>query len=130
MLNPGCHPPELRGRGAGSYPRKLPFVAVKRTNRVQQRKTLLAILGVLSAALLYGILFGNHGIRQFLKLSAKLEQRSAEAHSRIVRNRLLLEHRNGLETDKRVLEQVARTRLGVAGEDEVVFVFRSKPHHR
>ncbi len=102
-------------------------MAVKRTSRVKQRRTLLGILGVVSAALLYGILLGNHGVRQFLKLSAKLDQRSAEAHSRIVRNHLLLEHLEGLESDRRVLEQVARTRLGVAGEDEVVFVFRSEP---
>jgi len=105
-------------------------MAIPSTNRNQQRKTLVGLLGVLSAALLYGILFGNHGVRQFVKLRATLQQRSAEAHSRIVRNRLMLEHLEGLKTDPRVLEQVARTRLGVAGEDEIVFVFRTDRRRR
>ena len=92
---------------------------------MQQRKILFGVLGVLSVALLYGILLGNHGVRPFLKLRATLQQRSAEAHSRIVRNRLMLDHLEGLKSDRRVLEQVARTRLGVAGQDEIVFVFRT-----
>ena len=103
-------------------------MAIPRTSRMQQHRTLLGILAVLSAALLYGILFGNHGVRQFLNLRATLQQRSAEAHSRIVRNRRMLEHLDGLKNDRRVLEQVARTRLGVAGENEIVFVFRSDRH--
>ena len=37
----------------------------------------------------------------------------------------MLDHLEGLKSDRRVLEQVARTRLGVAGQDEIVFVFRT-----
>lgn len=97
---------------------------VARTKRVKQRKALLAVLWTLSAAFLYGILFGDHGMREFASLRSRLDARSAEAHHRIVRNHRLLDHLEGLRDDPRVLEQVARTRLGVAGDDEIVFVFR------
>ena len=54
--------------------------------------------------------------------------RIGEAHGRITRNRALLERLDGLRTDERVLEEIARSSLGVAGEDEIVYVFR--PLHR
>ena len=94
-------------------------------NRVQQRKALLTVLAVVLAGLVYGILLGNNGIRGYLELRATLQRRASEAYSRIARNRRLLEHLEGLRTDKRTLEEVARSRLGVTGEDEIVYVFRS-----
>ena len=101
-------------------------MAVARKRNVRQRKALLVILSGLSLALLYGIVFGDRGVSKYLTLTAKLERRSVEAHGRIVRNRRLLEHLAALREDQRTLEEVARTKLGVAGDDEIVFVFRDK----
>ena len=56
---------------------------VARTKRVKQRKALLAVLWTLSAAFLYGILFGDHGMREFASLRSRLDARSAEDDPRI-----------------------------------------------
>ena len=100
-------------------------MAIRQRNRVRQRKTLLAVLSIVTLALVYDILLGNHGLRRYLELRSVLETRSAEAYRRIVRNRTLLERLAGLRSDPRVLEEIARSNLGVVGEDEIVFVFRS-----
>jgi len=91
---------------------------------MRQRQALVAGLAVANVLLAFGILLGNHGLRQYLRLRATLQQRSGEAYERIVRNRTLLERLTGLRDDRRVVEEVARSNLGVAGTDEIIYVFR------
>ncbi len=95
--------------------------------RVKQRKTLIWTLALVTAGLLYGILVGKHGLRRYLELRSMSARRSGEAYARVVRNRSLLERIDGLRTDARVLESEARAKLGVAGKDEIVYVFRVQP---
>jgi len=99
-------------------------MAVSRRTRIRQRRALLAGLAIANALLAFGILLGDHGLRQYLRLRATLQQRSGEAYERIVRNRSLLDRLNGLRSDRRVVDEVARSSLGVAGTDEIIYVFR------
>ncbi|RMF25453.1 MAG: septum formation initiator family protein [Deltaproteobacteria bacterium] len=87
------------------------------------------IRGLLVGALLlaYAILVGDHGIRRYQKLRHALAVRSAEANERLARNRELLERLDRLRHDPRTLEELARTKLGVAGKNELVYVFPDKP---
>jgi len=103
-------------------------MAIRQENRLRQRKALLTVLSVVTVALVYGILLSDNGVRQYLALRTTLAKRSVHAHDRITRNRSLLERLEGLQSDKRVLEEIARSSLGVAGTDEIVYVFR--PLHR
>jgi len=77
----------------------------------------------LACVLVYSLTLSRNGIRRFSALRATLTERSHEAYQRIVRNRQLAEEIAALRSDDRALEEMARTRLGVVGRDEVVFVF-------
>jgi len=100
-------------------------MGVPRHARTRPRRTLLAILAAVNIALIIGILIGNHGLRQYLRLRATLKQRSGEAYERIVRNQALREQLTSIRTDQRAVEEIARSTLGVAGTDEIVYVFRN-----
>lgn len=95
--------------------------------RLRQRRTLLWTLGLVTAGLLYGILLGNHGLHRYLELRSTESRRSGEAYIRVARNRALRERIEGLRTDPRALESEARAKLGVAGKNEIVYVFRTQP---
>jgi len=71
----------------------------------------------------YSIAFGPHGVRRYLGLRSTLTERSDAAYARIVRNREMAEQIQRLGTDDRVLDSLARSQLGVAAPDEVVFVY-------
>jgi cell division protein FtsB len=83
----------------------------------------LAVSAVVALGLLYSILLGNHGLRQYLALRSTLAVRSGEAYDRIVRNQQLARRLVGLRSDDRVLDKVARSTLGVVSRDEIVYVF-------
>ena len=51
--------------------------------------------------------------------------RSAQAYERLDRNREITQRLRGLQTDSRMLEEAARSTLGVVHEDEIVVVFRN-----
>lgn len=77
----------------------------------------------LACVLVYSLALSRNGLRRFAGLRTTLTERSHEAYQRIVRNRQLSEEISALRSDDRTLEEIARTRLGVVGQDEVVFVF-------
>jgi cell division protein FtsB len=95
----------------------------RQRSRLEQRRLLFGLSLAVACVLLYSLTLGRNGIRRFTALRATLTERSHEAYQRIVRNRQLSEEISALQSDDRTLEEVARTRLGVVGRDEVVFVF-------
>jgi cell division protein FtsB len=99
---------------------------VTRTQRAPnaRRKPALVLLAAAGVFLLYGILFGRHGLSRYVGLREELAARSAEAYRRVARNRAMTERLVGLRTDQRILEEVARSTLGVVHDDEIVLVFR------
>ncbi len=86
--------------------------------------TLFLLIGCL---LSYAIVLGNHGIQRYYTLERTLSARSQKASQRLERNHSLLERLHRVRSDRRVLEEVARSKLGVVGKDELVFLFRSAP---
>ena len=88
-----------------------------------RRKPLLGLLTAVAVVLLYGVLFGAHGVGRYFALRDDLEHRSAQAYRRIARNRALDEKLLGLRTDQRMVEEAARSTLGVVHDDEIVLVF-------
>ncbi len=98
-------------------------MARRQRKHLRQRKLLLLPLGLLCAALAYGIALGDNGVRSYLALRRTLAQRAAEAQEHIIRNHDLQARLTGIRSDHRVLEEVARARLGVVGADEIVYVF-------
>ena len=91
----------------------------------ERRTPILALLAALGVVLSGGIAFGGHGVGRYLTLREDLARRSKQAVDRIGRNREMLEKLEGLRTDDRVLEEVARSTLGVVDEDEIVVVFEN-----
>jgi cell division protein FtsB len=73
--------------------------------------------------LVYAICVGDRGVRKLVTLRETLAERSHDAYRRIVRNRDLAAKIDAVRTDDRLLEELARARLGVVGRDEIVFVF-------
>jgi cell division protein FtsB len=78
-------------------------------------------------ALILGFaLFGDRGILHMVKLTgqkADLEQQIAEAESA---NEALRGEINALRGDRRYIERVARTELGMVRDDELVFQFSGR----
>ncbi len=94
-----------------------------------------AFLAAVALVLLYAVVFGEGGLRRYLALRRTLAARAAEVDARVARNHELWKQLERVRHDPRTLEQLARTRLGVAGKDEVVYLFppeltstRSWPH--
>jgi cell division protein FtsB len=98
-------------------------MAGRQRTRIPQRKALLALLVLVGLVSGYSIAFGPHGVRRYLDLRATLSERAGEAYERIERNREVTDQIERLRGDDRMLESLARSRLGVAGPDEVVLVF-------
>jgi cell division protein FtsB len=95
----------------------------RQRSRLEQRRFLFGLSLALACILVYSLALSRNGIRRFTVLRTTLTERSHEAYQRIVRNRQLSEEISALSSDDRALEEMARTRLGVVGRDEVVFVF-------
>ena len=98
-------------------------MSARQRTRIGQRKAILVALVLVGLGFGYSISFGPHGVRSYLDLRATLTERADEAYERIVRNREVSEQIERLRTDDRLLESLARSRLGVAAPDEVVLVF-------
>jgi cell division protein FtsB len=98
-------------------------MASRQKSRLEQRRLLFGLSLALACVLVYSLTLGRNGVRRFTALRATLTERSHEAYQRIVRNRQLSQEIAALKSDDRTLEEIARTRLGVVGRDEVVFVF-------
>ena len=71
------------------------------------------------------LVFGERGVSHKSDLESVLEDLSAQAYDRIVRNARLRDELAGLRSDRRSLEEVARTTLGVVHDNEIVYVFPS-----
>jgi len=95
----------------------------RQRSRLEQRRLLFGLSLAVACVLVYSLMLSRNGVRRFTALRSTLTERSHEAYQRIVRNRLLAEEISALQNDDRKLEEIARMRLGVVGQDEVVFVF-------
>ena len=111
----------MRPYGQGSYPHR--GVNRKQRPSLARRRPALGLLTVIGAVLVYEVLFGNHGVGRYFALRDDLAHRSAQAYRRITRNRALDERLQGLRTDQRMVEEAARSTLGVVHDDEIVLVF-------
>jgi cell division protein FtsB len=90
---------------------------------VARRRPLLGLLAFVAAVLLYEVVFGSHGLGRYFALRDDLTHRSQQAYRRIARNRSLDERLHGLRTDEMMIEEAARSTLGVVHDDEIVLVF-------
>jgi len=105
-------------------------MARRQRKHLRQRKFLLVPLTLLCVSLCYAIVLGNNGVRSYLALRRTLSQRAAQAQQRIVRNHDLQQRLQGIRSNQRVLEEIARARLGVVGADEIVYVITGPSRRR
>ena len=83
-------------------------------------------LTALTVILSGSLLFGSRGLPNLLVLRASFSELSRQAYDRIQRNQELRDRLAGLRSDDKVLEEVARSTLGVVHDDEMVYVFRPR----
>ncbi|MCK4536330.1 MAG: septum formation initiator family protein [Desulfuromonadales bacterium] len=72
-------------------------------------------------------LFGDRGVIHLAQLSNQKTALLAEMDSVKQQNSALREEIDALRSDRRYIERVARTELGMVREDELVFQFASRP---
>lgn len=78
-------------------------------------------------ALLLGFaLFGDRGILHMLKLSAQKASLSQELAEFNDQNEKLRDEISALRSDRRYIERIARTELGMVRDDELVFQFADR----
>jgi cell division protein FtsB len=98
-------------------------MASRQRSRIEQRRVILGLSLLAGGFFGYALFFGDTGLGSLTALRYTRVERSHDAYRRIVRNRELTEKIESLQSDDRKLEELARSRLGVVGRDEVVFVF-------
>ncbi len=104
---------------------------VIKPNRGRRRLAwLVRLLAAAACVIATAILTGSHGLARLGVLRAELDQRGREVYQRSAENRRLIERIARLETDDRVLEETARSKLGMVAEDELIFVFPVLPRAR
>ena len=90
------------------------------------RRRLAWLVRLLMAAVIImatAILTGSHGLARLGDLRAELDRRSAEVYGRSAENRRLTGRLQRFDSDDRIVEEIARSTLGMVAEDEVTFVF-------
>lgn len=93
----------------------------------QERIRLLKFWPLTLVALLLGIaLFGDRGVLHYLKLNRQKAEILTELDQIERLNRTLRNEISALKNDRRYIERLARTELGMVREDELVFQFTSK----
>ncbi len=79
-------------------------------------------------ALLLGVaLFGDRGVVHMLRLNTQKAELLAEVAAVEHQATTLREEIQALHSDRRTIERIARTELGMVREDELVFQFTSRP---
>ncbi len=100
-----------------------------RQEREQRRKrirVLLQLAGLLVGSyLLFSFLFGNLGLLRYYKMHQLYHQTQQEVDALERENARLRQEVGNLKSDPQTIERMARERLGMAREGEIVFQF---PH--
>lgn len=79
---------------------------------------------VLTATLIVcSLVFTGRGVKHMFGLESWLNDLSLLVYNRIDRNYHMRSRLSALKTDKRALEEVARSTLGFVRSDEIVYVF-------
>ena len=79
-------------------------------------------------ALLLGVaLFGDRGVVHMLRLNSQKADLLAEVAAVEQQSTALREEIQSLHSDRRTIERIARTELGMVRDDELVFQFASRP---
>jgi len=82
---------------------------------------------LLLVALILGVaLFGDRGILHMLKLNSQKEALSAEIAGFEAQNEQLRQEIVALRGDRRYIERLARTELGMVRDDELIFQFSDR----
>lgn len=68
-------------------------------------------------------LFGERGVVHMLQLNSQMGELQAELAAIEQQNSALQDEIQALRSDRRTIEQLARTELGMVREDELVFQF-------
>lgn len=71
-------------------------------------------------------LFGERGILHMLKLAGQKASLSQELAESEAQNEKLRSEINSLRSDRRYIERIARTELGMVRDDELVFQFSDR----
>jgi cell division protein FtsB len=72
-------------------------------------------------------LFGDRGVIQMVRLNNQKAELLEEVAAVELKNGALREEINALRSDRRTIERIARTELGMVRQDELVFQFTSRP---
>ncbi|MBI5379673.1 MAG: septum formation initiator family protein [Nitrospirae bacterium] len=98
----------------------------EREQRRRRFRVLLQLAGLLVGSyLLLSLLFGNLGLLRYYKMHQLYYQTQQEVEALEREHARLRQEVEDLKTDPQTIERIARERLGMAREGEIVFQF---PH--
>lgn len=91
--------------------------------RVHFKRIFCAIALVVSGYLLLSLLFGEMGLLKFIKMKQTYAQARKENRELQQENEKLTRRIEMLKTDPDTIEQIARDRLGLVKEGELIYEF-------
>lgn len=91
--------------------------------RVHFKRIFCAIALVVNGYLLLSLLFGEMGLLKFIKMKQTYAQARKENRELQQENEKLTRRIEMLKTDPDTIEQIARDRLGLAKEGELIYEF-------
>lgn len=98
-----------------------------RPERSLRKKALTLFCVIVVLALAVGSLFGDRGILQLVDQKEREAQLARELEDLRAENLRLAAEIQGLRTDPRAIERIAREELGLARPGETVFLIREEP---
>lgn len=95
----------------------------------RKQSVFLSIAAVALAALLFFIIFGEHGLIDLNSLKTERSRLSKKNEQLTLKNLSLSVEIDRLKHDPKYIENVARQELGMVGENELILKPRSMPDH-
>jgi cell division protein FtsB len=101
-----------------------------RQDREQRKRRIRVLLQLASllvgSYLLFSLLFGNLGLLRYYKMHQLYNQTQQEVEALEREHARLRQEVEDLKTDPQTIERIARERLGMAREGEIVIQFQNK----
>jgi len=92
-----------------------------------RQRVLLALVAVVSTALITAVIFGSRGLLHLRALNVEQQELDRRIAGLLHENEQLRERIERLRSDDRTLERLARDQLGFTRPGEVIYRFGTRP---
>jgi cell division protein FtsB len=104
--------------------RKRNYIKTGRSSRNSLRKKLIAGAGILFVLyLLMSFIFGEMGVVKYYRMKSQYDNLTEEISKLKQNNAKLIKEVHALKSDPAYLERIARDKLGLARQDEIVYYY-------